>query len=526
LLALPDFAATNDTLWNLPYARPSKYNYTAYYSADVNASLASYPGPGYFKQRFTSGWNYYKSNFIMSNGLVMQMTGQGVGTTTAVSEGIGYGMLLALLNNDQTTFNRIFAAANQYMWNSSHNSYFNWKIVNSSPSGSGAATDAELDICMSLIFADRLQKFGSVTKWQPYNVGGVTYATRATQMLQSIHTNMVQNNYLLPGDNYAGTGLSNMDPSYFATGYMRVFDQYQTTYQFAPVAATCYTVLKSRSAQWAKGQAPDWCTSTGGQASQPASGQAYQGLGMTDDAIRTPWRICMDALWFNTADAVTFCSNSRNTLTQYTNISPTNQTVLLQQMGEYTNTQSVIATSAGSFHFISMWLCGAIGSKDAAYAKQCLNGTLISMVAGKSACFGDPSLSDEYYYYNQSIGMLGFAAFTGMFPNVLSDSIVAYVKTEDAARNAARPGIFSATVLPAGIGFTLPEIGARSDVSAALFDARGKMVFSHPISAGASSPMFMPVGKGRLGPGMYILKVTVRKDGLQATEYNDKINWK
>jgi endo-1,4-beta-D-glucanase Y len=529
LLALPDFAATNDTLWNLPYARPSKYNYTAYYSADVNASLATSPGPGYFKQRFTSGWNYYKSNFIMSSGLVMQMTGQGVGTTTAVSEGIGYGMLLALLNNDQTTFNRIFAAANQYMWSSSHNSYFNWKIVNGGTVGSGAATDAELDICLSLIFADKLQKFGSVTKWQPYNVGGVTYASRATQMLQSIHTNMTQNNYLLPGDNYAGTGLSNMDPSYFATGYMRVFDQYQTTYQFAPVAATCFTVLKARSAQYAKGQAPDWCTSTGGQASNPASGQQYQGLGMTDDAIRVPWRICMDALWFNTADAVTFCSNSRNTLTQYTNVTPANQTILLQQMGEYTNTQTVIATSAGSFHFISMWLCGAMGSKDATYAKQCLNGTLISMVAGKSACFGDPSLSDEYYYYNQSIGMLGFAAYTGMFPNVLADTIVAYVKTADVPRHGLLSGKFSAKVSAAGIGFTLPESVSPGDVSAALYDARGKMAYSRPLVRGASAaagPLLMPIGKGLIVPGIYILKIAVRGNGLQSTEYCDKINWK
>jgi endo-1,4-beta-D-glucanase Y len=104
----------------------------------------------------TSGWNYYKANYLMSTGLIMQMSGQGVNTTTAVSEGIGYGLLLALINNDQTTFNKIFAGANQYMWNSSHNSYFNWKIVNGGVSGTGAATDAELDICMALIFADKL----------------------------------------------------------------------------------------------------------------------------------------------------------------------------------------------------------------------------------------------------------------------------------------------------------------------------------------------------------------------------------
>jgi endo-1,4-beta-D-glucanase Y len=534
MLLLPDMVSADDTLWNLPYARPSKYKYNNYFSADVNASLAaSNPGPGYFKQRFTTGWNYYKANFIMSSGLVNQMAGSGVGTTTAVSEGIGYGMLLALLNNDQTTFNRIFAAANQYMWNSTHNSYFNWKIVNGSPQGPpGAATDAELDICLSLIFADKLQKFSSVTKWQPYNVGGVTYASRATQMLQSIHTNMTQNNYLLPGDNYAGTGLSNMDPSYFATGYMRVFDQYQTTYQFAPVAATCFTVLKARSAQWAKGQAPDWCTSSGGQASQPSSGQTYQGLGMTDDGIRTPWRICMDALWFNTSDAITFCSNSRNTLTQYVNITPNNLSApVLPQMTEYTSSQTVNpSAAAGSFHFIAMWLCGVIGSKDATYAKQCLNGDLITRVAGTSACFGSVALSDEYYYYNQSLGMLGFAAFTGMFPNVLADTIKAYVNTVDAPQNVVRAGSFHARPMAGGIGLLLPESGtARGRVSAVLYDTRGKTAFSRSLDAGvsgASPTRLIPVGKGQLGAGTYMVKVTALSGDGKTTEFVDRINWK
>jgi hypothetical protein len=151
------------------------------------------------------------------------------------------------------------------------------------------------------------------------------------------------------------------------------------------------------------------------------------------------------------------------------------------------------------------------------------------MVAGKSACFGDPSLSDEYYYYNQSIGMLGFAAFTGMFPNVLSDTIVAYVKTADVARRGLLPGKFSAKVSATGIGFTLPESVSPGDVSAALYDARGKMAYSRPLVRGASAtagPLLMPIGKGQVLPGIYILKIAVRGNGLQSTEYCDKINWK
>jgi hypothetical protein len=350
-------------------------------------------------------------------------------------------------------------------------------------------------------------------------------------MLASIKNNMTSGNFLLPGDNWGGAGISNLNPSYFATGFMRAFDQYQTTYQFTPIANACYTVLKARSAQYAKGQAPDWCTSSGGQASQPASGQDYAGLGMTNDAMRTPWRICMDALWFNNQDAITFCSNSRNTLSQYTAVTSSMQapSALLQQLAQYTNSLTPISSTGGQFHCIAMWLCGAIGSKDAAYAKQLLNGTLVQRVAGQTSCFGDPALSDQYYYYNQSLAMLGFAAFTGMFPNVLADEIKTYVKTTDAPRIAGPAERFSVRAVPGGIGLSLPEgLSARGPVSANVYDTRGKTALSRSFDAGASAPprLLIPVGKGQLGAGMYMVKVTARLGDGKTTEFLDRINWK
>lgn len=523
LALFPGVASADDTLWNMPYARPAKYDYSKYFSADVNNYLKI--NPTYFKTRLTSGWNYYKTHFLMSNGLVMQMTGAGVNTTTAVSEGIGYGMLLALLNNDQPVFNKIFNAANQFMWDGGHNSYYNWKIVNGSVAGSGAATDADLDICLALIFADKLTQFSSITKWQAFGGGGVTYKSRATQMLTALKNSMSSGNYILPGDNWGGDGINNLNPSYFATGYLRVFDQFQTAISFAPLAGGCYSVLKACRNHYPKGQAPDWCNTSGGQASQPPSGQEYQGMGMTNDGIRTPWRICMDALWFNTTDAIAFCANSRNTITQYANVTPTSLTVVVKQMAQYTNSQAVIMTTAGQFHIISMWLCSAIGSKDTTYSKKCLNGSVIGKVAGQSDCFGDKSMSDQYYYYNQSLGMLGFAAFTGMFPNVLADTIKAYVKTDDVRQNPATKDALCVRAAPGGVRFTLGESAtAKSPVSAALYDVKGQRVLSRSIRPG--SPLFLPVDKGSLGNGVYTVKATVREGAEKKFEYRGMVNWK
>ena len=455
------------------------------------------------------------------------MAGSGVNTTTAVSEGQGYGMLLALLNNDQTTFNKIFAAANTYMWNSSHNSYYNWKVVNSSASGQGAATDAELDICLALIFADKLSQNSAITKWSTYNSGGVTYSSRATQMLASIKNNMTSNNYLLPGDNWGSSGTSNLNPSYFATGWMHVFDKYQSTYSFATVATNCYTVLKARSAQWAKGQAPDWCTSSGGQASSPQSGTTYSGLGMTDDACRVPWRICMDALWFDNSDAKTFCSNSRNTLSKYTQ-SASDGSALLTQMAQYDASQNAISSTAGSFHLIAMWLCGALGSKDSAYVSQCVNYTLMKNICGTSStgAFGDVSMSDQYYYYNQSLAMLGFAALAGMFPNVLDDTIRTVNIAAPNMQKKSNEQFKGISVVQNRLSFTLPAAYDQS-VSIALFDMAGKKVFSRTLNNNAAFGRFdVSINKGLLCPGVYMTKISAGFAGKNAAEYFSRIAWK
>jgi endo-1,4-beta-D-glucanase Y len=90
----------------------------------------------------------------------------------AVSEGIGYGMILALYCNDQPYFNKIWDAGEQYMWQSDH---YNWRTDQTGTViGSGAASDAEEDIAYCLIIADLLVKKGI---WQSHSSPkGATYA--------------------------------------------------------------------------------------------------------------------------------------------------------------------------------------------------------------------------------------------------------------------------------------------------------------------------------------------------------------
>jgi endo-1,4-beta-D-glucanase Y len=415
-LFLSSGAAFSQAQWNLPYARPASYDYSNLYADNLKTFLGA--RPSFFKDELKDAWGYWKQNFMMSSGLVNHRRLQGttvIGTNEAVSEGQGYGMLLAVLLNDQATFNKIFQAANTNMWDNGRKSY-NWTW----PSGSsGAATDADLDIGLALVFADEMVK---AKFWQAYNQGGMTYQSRAMEIIKSIRGKMTANDFLLPGDTWGGEGVNNLNPSYFATAWLKVFNAYQNEVDFTPVINSCYAVL-AKVPRYNQGQAPDWCNSSGGQASQ-AGGKPDQGMGMLSDGIRTPWRIGMDALWFKDPRAIQYCKNTMNTLTQYNN---SNFALLAAQMAHYSRGGTVVAGTDGSFDNMTMWMTAILGSGEAAYTKKGTDSQLLNRIVGNSLTvthLGSVSLQDDKFYYKQSIAMLGLAAIGGHFPNIQADAKV------------------------------------------------------------------------------------------------------
>ena len=394
--------------WNLPYVRPAKYDYSSLYATNFGTFVKT--SPAFFATRLQGAWTFWKANFLMTNGLVNHRryeNNQLIGTNEAVSEGQGYGMLLSVLLNDQATFNKIFEAANANLWDNGKKSYrWSW------PGGSsGAASDADLDICLALVFADDLVKAGL---WKTYS-GSVSYNTRAMDIMRSIKQNMTSSNYLLPGDNWGGDGVNNLNPSYFATAWFKVFNAYQKEIDWKPVIDNCYSVL-AKTPRYSSGQAPDWCNTNGGQASQ-AGGKPEQGLGMLSDGIRVPYRIGMDALWFNDDRAIAYCKNTMKTLTEATPLP------LASQMAQYTKAGTATTESRGSFDNMAMWMTAILGSGDVTYTRKGTDSQIFGRLIGTGSSFlGDNGLQDDKFYYKQSIGMLGFAAIGGQFPNVLADT--------------------------------------------------------------------------------------------------------
>jgi endo-1,4-beta-D-glucanase Y len=395
--------------WLLPYPRPQKYDYSAYYDSVLVSRLSmKYIQPA---EELKTAWKFYVETFIMSNGLVRHLRMSDdkktvIGQNEAVSEGIGYGMLLAVICNDQANFNKIFEAGNQYMWGGS--SYACWSWANGGCKQSGAATDADLDIGLALVFADKLQEYGY---WTPYNKNGVTYKSRAEQTIAGIKTRMTSGDVLLPGDTWGGDGMNNINPSYFSTAAMRVFNDYQKTHDFTAVINKCYSILQG-TRNYSKGQAPDWCNASGGQAAK------Y--YGMSIEAIRVPWRIGLDALWFNDTKAIAYCKNTKGTITKQ------GTEEVFAQMIEYKADGSADMADpnrqADNFERIAMWSTAVLGSQDKSYTKGVfIKEISYDITGGTDEPYFGLLNSDANFYYKHSLGMLGYATIFGMFGNILDD---------------------------------------------------------------------------------------------------------
>lgn len=222
----------------------------------------------------------------------------------AVSEGVGYGMLLALYSNDQEYFNILLDNGEKYMWNGR---FHDWRVGKwGEKTAFGAATDAEQDIALALIFAQHLQDKGV---WQPHwTPQGVTYAQRAQNILDSFwNVGMIQDNkYLAPGAGWGGRDFTN--PGYFAPAWYRIFKKFDSNpgHNWDAVIDQNYASLAA-SVGVDKGMVPDWMTPSGGYVTQGLGYNAYlDGKGFFKDAIRTHWRVANDYVWFQEPRAKDF----------------------------------------------------------------------------------------------------------------------------------------------------------------------------------------------------------------------------
>lgn len=217
---------------------------------------------------------------------------------STVSEGIGYGMLLAVYFGDQPVFDALFGYAAQYL---NANGLMDWEVdPNGRVIGRGAATDGDEDIAFALLMAER--------QWGGQGALGRPYLELATTMIEAILTYEVahtRDSMLLPGDAWGDVDITN--PSYFAPAYFRVFGEVTGKQaEWAQVIDENYAILE-RSLNAASGNAenglvPAWCNQNG----EPVVAYAGAPTHFQNDSTRTPFRVGQDYCWFGEARALSY----------------------------------------------------------------------------------------------------------------------------------------------------------------------------------------------------------------------------
>jgi endo-1,4-beta-D-glucanase Y len=215
--------------------------------------------------------------------------------TLTVSEGIGYGMLLTVVHDEQPLFDGIWQ---YYKNNRDANGLMHWQRsgCEGAPSGSNAATDADLDAAMALVMASRRWPSGPYLA-DAQDLIGKIQAHETTTGTDGLRL-------LRPGDVFGGAGCLNF--SYFAPGYYRAFAQVAGADAefWNGLAEDSYTLLE-RVANASTGLVPNWCDESGGtSATGPVGCSTYTNADQYGaDAARTPWRIATDFAWWRSRRA-------------------------------------------------------------------------------------------------------------------------------------------------------------------------------------------------------------------------------
>jgi endo-1,4-beta-D-glucanase Y len=238
----------------------------------------------------------WKSTVVTADGaggfLRVKKPDSGTVIGSTVSEGIGYGMVLAVYLDDQALFDGLWKYEQLHL---NQNGLMNWEIGpdgNVTAGGSGGATDGDEDMAWALIMADR-QWGGRGTLSDTY----LNYAVKLVGAIWSFEVDHTRQDMLKPGDQWGDVDITN--PSYFAPAYYRVFGQVTgNTADWNQVVDSSYTILNNSlnaaSGNLQNGLVPAWCSSSG-----VPGGQAGAPLNFQNDATRTPFRIAEDYCFSN-----------------------------------------------------------------------------------------------------------------------------------------------------------------------------------------------------------------------------------
>jgi endo-1,4-beta-D-glucanase Y len=240
-----------------------------------------------------AAYELWKETVITADGaggyLRVRKPDSGTVIDSTVSEGIGYGMLLAVYMNDQELFDNLWKYEQLHV---NENGLMHWEIdPQGNVIGSGAASDGDEDMAWALVMADRL--------WSGGGSLDDTYLNIAIDLIDRIWQHEVAHDrgYMLkPGDQWGDQDITNI--SYFAPAYYRVFAEVTGNDDWNQVVDSSYRIIEAslneQSGNADNGLVPAWCDSNG----TPVEAFAGAPTHFQNDSTRTPFRVGQDYCYF------------------------------------------------------------------------------------------------------------------------------------------------------------------------------------------------------------------------------------
>ncbi|RXK85502.1 glycosyl hydrolase family 8 [Filimonas effusa] len=215
----------------------------------------------------------------------------------ARTEGLSYGMMVAVQMDKKDVFDRIWRWSKKYLQHQDgpRKGYFAWSInpATMKKNSEGSASDGELYYITSLLFA--ANKWGNNTGIHYYNearfiLDEMWKKDGTGNIYNLINTEHKQITFVPEGNNYNWT-----DPSYHLPAFMEVWAIYAKDghEQFYRDCADTSRAFLKRTCDPVTGLNPDYADFSGAAHSTPWMPAAFR-----YDSWRVPMNIAMDYCWF------------------------------------------------------------------------------------------------------------------------------------------------------------------------------------------------------------------------------------
>lgn len=274
-----------------------------------------------------------------------------------VSEGVGYGMLIAAFQEDWDTFHRlyIYDKAQYESGNFPSTGLMAWEVSSFTYEylSASSATDADLDIAAALIIAY-------------FKTGTSEYLEFAQTIANAIWDNEInQSTYLIYSGNTAMWQTDNpaYNLSYFSPVAIRLFAAVDASHDWQSVLDQSYAYMLAVQ-ELGTGVFPDWSDATGTPI-DPDNGSASNTYWTYNkESVRIPWRIAWDYYWYEDSRALQVLTTLNSFIVEKSGGDPTAIPTTMYSWYADNETYPDITSSSSNLasHYYAGWCATGLGN--------------------------------------------------------------------------------------------------------------------------------------------------------------------